>query len=245
MEGSVIKVRFLFRFCQWIGTSMVCGAVMFPEAIAQDSAGEIKAEIRVAATAISGGRHQVWARTGNEGESLLLQLNTHSFSRPVIYQGPKRLDIYATPDAAVSAEAEPLASLELSGGSWLLVFVPEGKEGDYRIVNRKEDQFGYGSLNFVNLSSSRLLFSLGEKKEYKALLPDKNFICEPFSGEKSFSIKIAASGEGESPQMIRQTRFSSSPEWREMIVFFDHPSTKRVTMKHLIDTRPRQSTPTS
>lgn len=202
----------------------------------------IEADLQVAATGIAGGHHTLWLRTGPGKPSVKISPNIRTFSPPVRYKGPARAGFFAT-EAAAQADPlteRPVASIVLQPGASMLVFVPdpESDTRTYRLYATRSTAFPYGAFNFVNFSKAAIFVQSGGEAKSVRINPNAHHVFKFGAGRKSVGIRVAAVAPGADPRLIRQTNFSTNPDWREMVIFFGQPGTDRVRMKHLVDVKP-------
>jgi hypothetical protein len=205
----------------------------------QEEPPNISAEIRFAATSIIEKKHTLWLRTGPEKNAVKVSLNTRSFTRPVNYKGPAIAQIYSDKDMAESAEptVPPLLTIRLQTGASLAILLPKEDGSPYRGYITRGNDFPYGSIQFYNFSKAEILIKNGSKEQQVQLHPGKNKILRIKTGQQSMDMLIAAKSPDKKPRIIRQTKFTTSPNWREMILIFDNPKTNRVSLRHFIDTQ--------
>jgi len=98
--------------------------------------------------------------------------------------------------------------------------------------------FPYGSYNFVNFSDDAILVQGGDKTRPVRLDPGKTHVFTFNDDRRVVTLRIADTPDGQSPRLIRQTNFSITPDWREMVFFFNGPQSGRIRMRHLVDTMP-------
>ncbi|NNC88059.1 MAG: hypothetical protein HKN82_06305 [Akkermansiaceae bacterium] len=220
---------------------LLLSASMVGGLMAQRSSPAITAELQVAATGIAGKHHTLWLRTGPGKAPVKVSPTLRTFSLPISYKGPARADFFETAQDAQAdpPTVQPLASVPLQAGALLLVFVPdaESKTRAYRVHATRAGSFPHGSFNFINFSKSAIFVQSEGKAKDVRIDPDRNHVFKFGGAEQSVGIRVAAVAPGADHRLIRQTNFSTNPDWREMVLFFDQPGTNRVRMSHLVDVR--------
>ncbi len=227
----------IHRFKPWL--VLACLILPATKLTAQAPTIEIKAELRVAAAEIVAEHHTLWLRTGPSSKAVKIPLNTRSFSEMISYKGPVQAQFFATQEAAESDQPveSPLALTALSAGESLLLFLPDVNGFSYRLLSTRGTDFPFGSFKFMNFSKAQIAIQAGEQSKPVTINPNEDHVFS-FKQEEFFSIKVAAKFPDEAPHLIRQTKFSIGPDWREMVLLYNRPGEERVRMLHFVDTRP-------
>jgi len=192
---------------------------------------EIVAELQTLHLA-SGGNKAAKAATW-----LDIPLNVFTLSQPIEYEGPRTLNFLAT----ATAEAKPVASIELPGDarSYLLVFVPNEESSGYRVLPIVDADFPYGSYFLVNCSLFPVAVNIANQK--KVLPPGGKANFAGANGQPQ-DVRIQASIH-EQARLLRSTSWQLAANQREVVLFYGQPGSDLVRCKHFIAMRATEVSP--
>jgi len=214
---------------------------LLPAGLAAQEAGK---KIRLAACATdivadlqtlhlaSGGNHAAKTATW-----LDIPLNVFTLSQPIEYEGPRTLNFLA----AATADAKPVASIELPGDarSYMLVFVPNVESSGYRVIPIVEADFPYGSYFLVNCSMFPVAVNIANQK--KVLPPGGRANFAGANGQPQ-DVRIHASIH-EQARLVRSTSWQLNANQREVVLFYNQPGSDQVRSKHFMAIRAAETSP--
>ncbi len=166
-----------------------------------------------------------------------IPLNVFTLSQPIEYEGPRTLNFLA----AATAEAKPVASIELPGDarSYLLVFVPNAESSGYRVLPIVDADIPYGSYFLVNCSMFQVAVNIDNQK--KVLPPGGKASFAGANGQPQ-DVRIHASIH-EQARLLRSTRWQLDANQREVVLFYGQPGSDLVRSKHFMAMRATETSP--
>ena len=172
----------------------------------------------------SGGGDLEWAE---------VRLNTHTASETIEYRGKREVVFYDSDKEG----AQSVAKVTLRGDakSYILVFIPKTKVTGYNVMAIPDRKFQFGTYYFHNFSSNRVAVQLGNKTK----VIDKNKAANIVAAKNGQSeIVLIRAQFGKKARALKQTKWQLQPNQRELVIFYNHPSGNRLSMKHIVSIKP-------
>lgn len=215
--------------------------LVLPAGLSAQEAGQ-KIRIAVCATDIVAALPTLHLASGGNNAAktptwLDIPLNVFTLSQPIEYEGARTLNFLA----ATTAEAKPVASIDLPGDamSYLLVFVPNAESNGYRVLPIVDADFPYGSYFLVNCSAFQVAVNIASQK--KILPPGGKATLAGANGQPQ-DVLIHASIH-EQARLVRSTSWQLAANQREVVLFYKPPGSDLVRSKHFMALRATQKSP--